>query len=253
MKRCIFPILIALLAMTVGSCNFSKPDYSTLSKSELRKLDEQGDAQASLQLGRMAIKDMDRSSAKKYFTKAADQNIPEGLHNLALINLVEHELFKNVADSIEAINNLQKAVDTDFIPSKGLLAFMIFGSHQTNRRVEATRLAEEAANEGHKLGYFALALDQIQSQGLHIVQGDRADELMDKAISAGSGYALVLKVNQYLNGRNSQDDICAEIEKYRDQYPMLLERLNRVVKGDNQAMQDNYFTERYFLIEDWME
>ena len=246
MKRCIFPILIALLAITVGSCNFSKPDYSTLSKSELKKLDEQGDAQASLQLGRLAIKDMDRSSAKNYFTKAADQNIPEGLHNLALINFVE-------GDSIAGCNNLERAVDMDFIPSKGFLAVRLLSNPSYNRTIEGARLAKEASDAGDKLGFLAMYHHQVMIQDHEYKDGDKAHEYLKQAIQAGCAYALCVRFDSLLRGNNSEGTIYAEIEQYSDQYPVLAGELVRKLNGDPAAMTDPYFKDGYFIIEDFMQ
>lgn len=246
MKRCIFPILIALLAMTVGSCNFSKPDYSTLSKSELKKLDEQGDAQASLQLGRMAIKDMDRSSAKKYFTKAADQNIPEGLHNLAIINFFE-------GDSIAGFNNLERAVDMDFIPSKGYLAVRLLDNSSYNRTIEGARLAKEASDAGDKLGFLAMHLHQVIIQDHKYEDGDKAHEYLKQSIQAGCGYALCVRYNELLRGNNSDGAIYADIEQYSDQFPVLAGEIVRKLNGDPAAMTDPYFKDGYFIIEDFMQ
>ena len=246
MKRCIFPILIALLAMTVGSCNFFKPDYSTLSKSELKELDEQGDAQASLQLGRLAIKDMDRSSAKKYFTKAADQNIPEGLHNLALVNFAE-------GDSIAGCNNLERAVDMGFIPSKGILACRLLYNPSYNRTIEGARLAKEASDAGDKMGFLAMHLHQMMIQDHKCEDGDKAHEYLEQALQAGCAYALCVRFDELLRGNNSEGTIYANIEQYSDQFPVLAGELVRKLNGDPTALTDPYFKDGYFMLEDWMQ
>ena len=246
MKRCIFPILIALLAMTVGSCNFFKPDYSTLSKSELKELDEQGDAQASLQLGRLAIKDMDRNSAKKYFTKAADQNIPEGLHNLALVNFAE-------GDSIAGCNNLERAVDMGFIPSKGWLGLQMIVKPYLNKRFEGVRLAEEAAEKGDKIGLLAMHMYKMQQQDNVCNDGDEAHEYLTRAIDAGSSFALCVRFDELLRGGHSKEEVYRVITSYKDRYPRVVERLIRLLDGDTDDDQQPYIKDGYYLIEDWMK
>lgn len=246
MKRCLFPLLLALLAIVAGSCNFIKRDYANLSKSDLKELDEKGDAQASLQLGRMAIKEMDRAEAKKYFTKAAEQNIPEGLHNLALVNAFDK-------DTIAMYENLQKAVDMGFIPSKGWLGLLYIDKTYLNKRFEGVRLAEEAAEKGDKIGFFAMHKYKMQLQNHICEDGDEADEYLTKSIEAGLGVALAIRFDELVGGGHSKEKIYEQIIKYKERFPRLVERLINLLDGNAEALQDPYMTDGYYFIEECME
>lgn len=178
---------IILLAVVAGAYyiytnNLFAPDYKNLSETELLALHKKGDVEATLQLGRLAIHDMNLEEAKSYFEEAASQNNPKGLHNLACVNAAQ-------GDVDECVSNLEKAVDLGFLPSKGMLATVLI-KPEMGRVDEGLRLAKEAAAKGDKFGYWALSVYYLPANK-HIIEGDKCETNLINAIDAGSAVAFL--------------------------------------------------------------
>lgn len=238
--------MMVVFAIAMSSCGNQKPDYENLSKEELVKLDNDGDIDASLQLGRMAIHNMNMDEAKTYFTKAAEKENPKGLHNLALVNASQNEY-------TAAITHLEKAMNMGFGPSKAMLASVLISNKTLNRVEEGLKLAEESADNGEKMGYYALAAYYLEQQNKHYTEGDIVYRNMRKAIELGSSTMLFLMVLTDINGGMTREEVIAEMEPYKSSFPKLVQNLTDMVNGNDQAFTSPYYQQGYMTIEDLME
>lgn len=246
MKKFLFTLMMVVMALAISSCGNKTPDYENLSKEELVKLDEKGDIEATLQLGRNAIHDMNMEEAKTYFTKAADQDNPVGLHNLALINASEQQVD-------EVVNNLEKAARMDYIPSKGLLASVYLSHPEMNKKEEGLALAKEAANNNDKIGYYAMFYYHLMQQNKRYTEGDEVYRNMKKAIENGSSTTLYLMVLTDINGGMTAQEITAEMEPYKSSFPKLVTDLTALVNGDDSAFTSPYYQQGYLIMEDFLQ
>lgn len=237
--------LIGSMSLMLTNCGpKSAADYADIPTDELIKMSDNGDIEATLQLGRQAIHDMDKETAKKYFQKAADENDPRGLHNLALINVTDQQMDECVA-------NLEKAIAGGFEPSKGWLACVLIMNPNKTRMDEGFKLAQEASQQNDKAGYMALAYYYLQQNG-QLTKGDQADINFDKAIEAGSSSALYMKVPQMLQSGYSNEEVISFLEKNKSVNPKVTSDLIKTINGDWDAIKTPYYNDGYQGIEDMM-
>lgn len=246
MKHFIKLLLLVACSLAVASCNSSAPDYENLSKEELMKLDNDGDVEATLQLGRLAIHEMKMDEAKSYFEEAATKENPKGFHNLALVNIAQ-------GDMDEGVSNLEKAINLGFEPSKGVLATVLISNPNKSRYEEGLKLAEESAKKGNKFGFLALAQHNVIQGHKQITKGDEVDTNLTKSIEAGSSMGVYVKVITMLNGGYSAEEVIEEIEPYQNKFPKVVSDLIATCKGDRSALATPYYQQGFQGIEDMME
>lgn len=246
MKQITYFILLAMFIIAFAGCDDKKIDYEHLSKEELIELDEKGDEEATLQLGRLAIHEMKMDEAKEYFSKSAENNNPKGLHNLALINITQRNMDEGVA-------KLEKAISLGFEPSKGVLAAILVSNPNKSRYDEGVRLAEAAAKKGDKFGYFALASHLVQQGHKNITEGDEVDTYFLKSIEAGSSMGVYVYVITMLNGGYTADEVIEKIKPYQSKFPKVVGDLIATCKGDRTVLATPYYNDGYQGIEDMME
>lgn len=239
---------ILLAVMAGGGCYFlghkHVSDYEHLSETELIKLHDKGDVEATLQLGRQAIHDMDLEEAKSYFQQAADQNNPVGLHNLAAITAREN------LDT--AISYLERAINLGFQPSKGVLAYILNANPGMGRTDEGFKLAKEAAANGDKYGYYAMGIYYLP-ENMAITEGDECYTYTTKSIEAGCAWALLARVSSKENGGIPVEDVIEHIEKYKVQFPRLADDLITALNGGTPLSDIPYYSQGFFIIEDLMQ
>lgn len=246
MKKIFHLLLLSLVAIVAVSCSNKPTDYKELSKEELVKLDNNGDGEATLQLGRLAIHDLNMGAAKSYFAKAASWDSPIGVHNLALINIAQGEMD-------EAVSNLEKAIDLGFEPSKGVLATVLITNPNRYRYDEGVKLAEEAASKGDKIGYLALAQHYVIQGNNQISKGDMVDSNLTKSIEAGSSMGVYVKVITMLNGGFTPQEVIAEIKQYKSNFPKVVDDLIATCNGDRTVLSTPYYNKGFQGIEDMMQ
>ena len=238
--------MMVVIAIATFSCGNQKHNYETLSKEELTQLHKDGDDEATLQLGRMAIHEMNMDEAKSYFEEAASKENPKGLHNLALVNIAQ-------GDMDAAVSNLEQAIRLGFEPSKGVLATVLITNPNKNRYDEGVRLAEEAAANDDKFGYLAMAQHYALQGHTHISKGDEVDVNLTKSIEAGSSMGVYVKVITMLNGGYTAEEVIEEISPYQDKFPKVVSDLIATCNGDRTALATPYYQKGFQGIEDMME
>lgn len=242
---------IFILAVLVGGGYYlfahkHAPDYENLTETELIELHDKGDVEATLQLGRQAIHDMDLEKAKSYFQQAADQDNPVGLHNLAAVSAA----FEGSQDT--ATSYLERAINLGFQPSKGVLASVLISHPDMERTEEGLQLAKEAAANGDKFGYWALGLYYLPQDKL-IKEGDECDINLTKSIEAGSSLAFYTRVNTKINGGMPTEEVIEFIENYKNQFPRMANDLITALNGGTPISEIPYYNQEFFLIEDIMQ
>lgn len=246
MKQLLYLLMVVVCSMAITGCKSNTPDYENLSKEELTNLHNNRDVEATLQLGRLAIKGMNMEDAKDYFTKAASQDNPKGLHNLAFVNIAQGDLDGGVS-------NLEKAIRLGFEPSKGVLATVLITNPNKTRYDEGLILAEEASSKGNKLGYLAMAQHYALQGHKRISKGDEVDTNLTKSIEAGSSMGLYVKVITMLNGGYTAEEVIDEITPYQSKYPKVVGDLVATCKGDRTALATPYYQQGFQGIEYMME
>lgn len=246
MKQLIYLLLFAVCTMAAVSCKNRITDYENLSKEELTQLHNDGDVEATLQLGRLAIHEMNMEEAKSYFENAASKENPKGLHNLALVNIAQREMDEGVA-------NLERAIKLGFDPSKGVLATVLITNPNKSRYDEGLELAKEAASEGNRFGYLAMAQHYVLQGHKQISKGDDVDTNLTKSIEAGSSLGVYVKVITMLNGGYTAEEVVEEIKRYQTKYPKVVSDLIATCNGDMAALATPYYQKGFQGIEDMME
>ena len=246
MKKLVYLLLFVACSMAVVSCQSNLPDYENLSKEELTKLHNNGDVEATLQLGRLYIHEMNIDYAKSYFKEVAKKANPKGFHNLAIVNFAQGEIDEGIA-------NLEKAIDLGFESSKGVLAWILVSNPNKGRYEEGLKLAEESASKGSKNGFSALVTNKIAQGHEHIAEGDEVDTNFKKAIEAGSSTCLVGYFICMENGGWPAEDIIEEIRIYQSKYPKLVGDIIAYCNGDKSSLNTPFYEQGFLLIEDMME
>lgn len=246
MKQLIYLVLLAVSSMVTVSCKSGLQDYENLSKEELTQLHNDGDVEATLQLGRLAIHEMKMDEAKSYFEEAASKENPKGLHNLALVNIAQGEMDRGVA-------NLERAINLGFEPSKGVLATVLITNPNKSRYEEGLQLAKETASRGNRYGYLAMAQHYATQGHKQISKGDEVDENLTKSIEAGSSMGVYVKVITMLNGGYSAEEVIDEIKPYQEKFPKVVTDLIATCKGDRTALATPYYQQGFQGVEDMME